>query len=316
MRIVDEAGTRAATPWPDLIDAIGAMLAGGAGRAPDRHVHPIGLPGGADGALLLMPSWVDGDVLGVKTVTYVPTNQGTDVPTVNASYQLFDGTDGRLVAVIDGDELTARRTAAISALAARSLARPDAANLLVMGTGQVAPNAARAYATVRPITRIEVWGRNPDAAARTAAELAAEGLPASPTGDPERSAGEADIVTCATGATAPIVNGAWLRPGTHLDLIGSFQDDMRESDDEAVGQATVFVDSMAGALLAGDLAQPIRDGVLAREAIAGDLRDLVTGAHPGRRDDAERTVFKSAGFALADLAAARLVLASTAPPTA
>ena len=310
LQIVDRVRTREATPWPELIDAIAEILTKHDGQAPDRHVHPVGLPGGTDGALLVMPSWIEGDVIGVKTVTYVPTNRGTDVPTINASFQLFDGHNGRLLAVIDGYELTARRTAAISALAARRLARPDGSRLLVMGTGQVAPNVARAYAASRDLTRIEVWGRDPDAAAATAAELASEGLPAIATDNPERAAAEADIVSCATGATSPIVRGDWLSPGTHLDLIGSFQHDMRESDDDAVVGASVFVDTMAGAVLSGDLAQPLQSGVLNEDDIQADLRDLLTARHTGRRNDAERTVFKSAGFALADLAAARLVTRS------
>ncbi len=121
---------------------------------------------------------------------------------------------------------------------------------------------------------------------------------------------QAHIISCVTGATDPIVHGDWLAPGTHLDLVGGFQPDMRESDDAAISRATLFVDTMAGAMVAGDLAQPLADGIIVESSIASDLAALVTGEHPGRSTDAEITLFKSAGFALADLAAARLALGS------
>ena len=308
MRMLDAAAVRAATPWPELIAAIAAAVAEDSVTAPERHVHPIGLPDGGTGSLLLMPAWVDGEVIGVKTVIYVPSNAGTDVPTVNAAYLAFDGRTGQVAAVLDGDELTARRTAAISALAADHLARADAQHLLVVGSGVLSPNMARAHAAIRPLARIEVWGRRPEAAASVAETLRAEGLPAEASADLDASIRRADIVSCVTGAIEPLVRGELLAPGTHLDLVGSFRPDMRESDDEAATRATIFVDTAAGALMSGDLAQPIADGVITEDSIVADLRALVADEHPGRAAPHEITLFKSAGFAAADLAAARLAL--------
>ena len=308
MRMLDAAAVRAATPWPDLIAAIAAAVAEDAATAPERHVHPVGLPGGGTGSLLLMPAWVDGEVIGVKTVTYVPSNAGTDVPTVNAVYVLFDGRTGEPHAVLDGGELTDRRTAAVSALAGSRLARADAERLLVVGTGRLSPNMARAHAAVRPLSSIEVWGRRPEAAAAVASRLRAEGLPAEASADLDAGVGRAEIVSCVTGATEPLVRGELLAPGTHLDLVGSFRPDMRESDDEAAARATIFVDSVAGALMSGDLAQPIADGVITEDSVVADLQALAAGDHPGRTSPDEITLFKSAGFAAADLAAARLAL--------
>lgn len=308
MRTLDAEAVRAATPWPELIAAIAEALVGDAVTAPERHVHPVGLPDGGTGAFLLMPAWADCELIGVKAVTYFPSNAGTDVPTVNAAYLAFDGRTGRVLAVLDGDELTARRTAAISALAADRLARPDASHLLVVGTGVLAPNMARAHASVRPLDRIEVWGRRPEAAASVAETLRAEGLPAEASDNLDASISRADIVSCVTGATQPLVPGELLAPGAHLDLVGSFTPDMRESDDEAAARATIFVDTAAGALLAGDLAQPLADGVITEASITADLRALVAGEHPGRTTPDEVTLFKSAGFAAADLAAARFAL--------
>ena len=308
MRTLDAAAVRAATPWPELIASIAEALAGDAVTAPQRHVHPVGLPDGGTGALLLMPAWLDTEMIGVKAVTYYPSNAGTEVPTVNAAYLAFDGRTGQVAAVLDGDELTARRTAAISALAADHLARADAQHLLVVGTGVLSPNMARAHAAIRPLDRIEVWGRRPEAATSVAETLRAEGLPAEASDDLDASIRGADIVSCVTGATRPLVRGELLSEGAHLDLVGSFTPDMRESDDEAASRATIFVDTLAGALMAGDLAQPLADGIITEASIIADLQALVAGEHPGRSAPDEITLFKSAGFAAADLAAARLAV--------
>ena len=308
MRTLDAAAVRAATPWPELIAALGAALAEGSVTAPERHVYPVGLPDGGTGSLLLMPAWTEGELIGVKAVTYFPSNSGTPVPTVNAAYLLFDGGNGELRAVLDGGELTDRRTAAVSALAATRLARTDADRLLVVGTGRLSPNMARAHAAVRPLAAVEVWGRRSEAALAVAAQLRAEGLPAEASSDLDASVGRADIVSCVTGATEPLVRGELLAPGTHLDLVGSFRPDMRESDDDAVARATIFVDTVAGASMSGDLAQPLASGVITETSIAADLRALTAGDRPGRTSADEITLFKSAGFAAADLAAARLVL--------
>lgn len=308
MRFLDAAAVRAATPWPELLSAIAEVLAEEHLTSPERHVHPVGLPDGGEGALLLMPAWIDRQLIGVKTVTYFPSNAATAVPTVNAAYLLLDGRTGRLSAVLDGNELTDRRTAAISALAADHLARPGAERLLVVGTGRLSPNAARAHASVRSLISIQIWGRRPAAAAAVAETLQAEGLPAESTTDLEAGIQAADIVSCVTGATSPLVRGELLAPGCHLDLVGSFQPDMRESDDAAAARATIFVDTVAGASLSGDLAQPLAEGLITEASITADLRALATGHHPGRTSATEITLFKSAGFAAADLAAARLAL--------
>ena len=188
------------------------------------------------------------------------------------------------------------------------MARADAQHLLVVGTGVLSPNMARAHAAIRPLDRIEVWGRRPEAATSVAETLRAEGLPAEASDDLDASIRGADIVSCVTGATRPLVRGELLSEGAHLDLVGSFTPDMRESDDEAASRATIFVDTLAGALMAGDLAQPLADGIITEASIIADLQALVAGEHPGRSAPDEITLFKSAGFAAADLAAARLAV--------
>ncbi len=316
MQFLDAEAVSASTPWSALIDSIAEILMVEGANAPPRHVHSFTVPADAghqndsEASLLLMPSWIEGAHIGVKAVTYVPSNAGTDIPTINAAYLLFSATTGQVEAVLDGDELTARRTAAVSALAASSLARTDADRLLVVGTGQLAPNIARAYCSIRSLADIVIWGRNTASAAAVARLLRDEGLPARSATDLDAEVTQANVIACVTGATAPLVKGALLQPGTHLDLIGSFRPDMRESDDEAVTRSTIVVDTRSGALLSGDLAQPLAAGVITPSAIKAELVDLVSGSHPGRISEEEITVFKSAGFALADLAAARLAVGS------
>jgi ornithine cyclodeaminase len=173
---------------------------------------------------------------------------------------------------------------------------------------------ADAWRAVRPIRRVRVWNIRPARAAALAAELSARGFDAAATEDLEDAVREADIVSCATLATEPLVRGAWLRPGMHLDLIGAFKPDMRESDDETVRRARVFIDTEAALAEAGDLIQPINAGVFARDAIAGSLYSLCRGETPGRIAADEITLFKSVGSAIEDLAAAGLVYGDTVKP--
>ncbi len=305
MQSFDAAAIVAATPWTPLMDAIAAGF-GHDGSSPDRHVHDLPPVDGATGNLLLMPSWRAGTAIGVKVVTYLPSNAGRGLPSVHAGYLLFDADTGAVRASLDGDALTTRRTAAISALAARSLARSDARRLVVCGTGQLAPDLARAHAAEREMEHVAIWGRRHDAAIETAAMLTAEGLPAEAVPDLADAVASADIVSCATGATEPFLRGAWLPDGCHVDLVGAFAPAMRESDDDVVRRAEVWVDTIGGARLAGDLAQPIEAGWFGEVDVAGELSDLVDGA-PGRVADDQITMFKSAGFAGADLSAALLV---------
>jgi ornithine cyclodeaminase len=293
----------AALDWPSLVDALRVAFTAGA-TAPVRSSYSV-TPAGD--RLLLMPAW-DGAGLGVKIVTVFPGNRERGLASVGALYVLMDGTTGHPVALIDGEALTLRRTAASSALASTYLSRPDSHTLVVVGTGALAPYMAAAHCAVRPIGRVLVWGRHADRAERAAASLAAQGMPASAILDLDEALAQADIVSCATTAREPIVRGTRVRPGTHVDLVGAFTAEMRESDDDLVARAEVFVDTCAGALKeAGDLVQPIGQGAIAREHVRAELSELAAGTHPGRRTRDEVTLFKSVGTALEDLCAARLV---------
>lgn len=312
MSFLDHKAVEGALEWERLITALGDAFAAGRVVSPSRQTLTIDLPNGEKGYVLLMPAWEPGKSIGVKVVTFFPGNAQRGDTTINAGYLLFDGGNGKFRMAADGDALTARRTAAASALAARFLARDDASQLLVVGTGQLAANVAQAHAVVRDYQNISVWGRNADKSRRLANCLGDMGLQACATEDLEGACRAADVVSCVTASTVPLIHGEWLGEGSHLDLIGAFKADMRESDNLCVTQATVFVDGREGALLSGDLAQPIADGILRQEDILADLRELVTGAHPGRTHQGERTLFKSVGMALEDLVAAGLAATAEA----
>jgi alanine dehydrogenase len=232
---------RALLPWGALIDAVREIFRNGC-EMPVRHHHTIEVPGDADATLLLMPAWLPNAYLGIKVATIFPGNAARGQDSVSASYILMNGRTGETLAIIDGGELTARRTAATSVLAASFLARADATSHLVVGTGRMAANLAAAYASVRQL-RLTVWGRNPDKARSLAGRLSDSGIRAGVATDLATAATEADIITTCTLSVAPLISGAWLRPGAHLDLVGGFRPDMREADDEAVRRASIFVDT-------------------------------------------------------------------------
>jgi alanine dehydrogenase len=304
---IDAAAIHRLLDFPSLIAALRDIFRDGA-EAPPRHHHAIAAREGegTPGTLLLMPAWRAGDALGVKIVTVFPDNNRRALPSVFGTYLLLDAATGRPAAVLDGTALTLRRTAAASALAASYLAREDSAVHLMVGTGALAPHLIAAHRAVRPIRDTLIWGRDPEKSAALAARLAADGMSAIAVSDLAGAAAGADIITCATLSPEPLVSGAWLKPGAHLDLVGAYRPDMRESDDAAVRRARVFIDTEAALHEAGDIAQPLRTGVLARADIAGDLFCLARGSCAGRRDGKEITLFKSVGSALEDLAAARL----------
>lgn len=279
---------------------------------PVRHHHNIARPDCADSTLLLMPAWSDferagtsdGGYVGVKIVTVSPDNNQIGKPAVMGIYLLLNGKTGEPLALIDGQRLTQWRTACASALAARFLAREDSSRLLIVGAGALSGFLARAHSAVRPIKEIRIWNRTPANALKVVDELQREGFDASVSETLDEDIGWADIVSAATISTVPLVKGALLQPGTHVDLVGAFTPTMRESDDEAIMKSRVYVDTRAGATKeAGDIVQAINSGALSPDNIVADLFELARGQKQGRETATEITLFKSVGAALEDLAA-------------
>lgn len=296
-----------------LIDRLERAFASG-GTTPVRQRYDLG-GGGTGKTLLVMPGWRANGGIGIKLVTVFPDNALRSLPAVHASYVLFDANTGEPRAVLDGNELTLRRTGAASALAAKYLARADAQRLLMVGTGELAPHVILSHATVRPIKSVLIWGRRSGKARELAAALQGHAFSVDVCSDLESGVAWADIISCATLSEAPLIEGRWLRPGQHVDLIGAFRPTMREADDEAIRKADLYVDTRAGALVeAGELVQTLAAGVIQPSDIRGELSELARGSVPGRTSADALTLFKSVGTALEDLAAAELAVEALNQP--
>jgi alanine dehydrogenase len=299
------------TPWPALIDALREAFRIPC-EMPQRSNLQIPHKSTIAGAVLIMPSWVQDDVIGLKILNVFPSNASIGKPAIHGVYVLSSATDGEILALFDAKTLTARRTAATSALAAGFLARPDSSRLLLMGTGHLAPFMAAAHCSVRPIRHISVWGRSFEKAAVLARRLSKSlNINSEPVENLESALSAADIVCTATLASQPIVFGAHVKPGTHVDLVGGFTPLMREADDTLLRRARIFVDQRRAALLeAGDITDPVARGIISPDDIVADLTDLCTGRIRASAKENDITLFKSVGLALEDLAAARLAFRS------
>ena len=285
--------------YRDIVEALREGFRAGI-ETPVRHHHDIS----SVSTLLLMPAWSK-EWAGLKTVVFKSDNAAQGLPTIQASYLLMSQKTGETVAMMDGGEITRRRTAAASALAADYLARKDASTMTLVGAGALGPHFVHAHAAVRPIKRVFINSRTQAKAEALAAELAQVGFEAKVVSDLEGAVRQSDIVTCVTTSTAPIVKGQWLKPGTHVDLAGAFKPTMRETDGDVVARASVYVDTHDGALAeAGDLLQARDEGKFDFARVKGDLASLCSGKVKGREQAEEITLFKSAGTAIEDLATA------------
>lgn len=309
---LDAQKVAAALPWPALIDSLSHIFTQPV-HSPVRHHHRIDLPDAPAAMMLLMPAWIEGQYLGVKQVNVFPGNNALGLPALSSNYLLSCGKTGQPLAQLEGNELTARRTAAASALASRYLSRPDASRLLMVGSGRMARYLVPAHCSVRNIKQVTVTDLSLASAQKFAEELRSTGLQADAISldQLEQATANADIISCATLSNEPLIYGDWLQPGVHLDLVGSFTPTMREADDVAVQRCDVFVDTRAGALAeSGDLIIPMSNGSLATSDILAEFTELCAGTHRGRAqlENPHRamTLFKSVGASIEDLAAAIL----------
>ena len=312
VRIINDEAVRKFLPMAECIDAMEKALATlTRGKAVQPLRSLIWQPDRA-GLLGMMPGWLgEPQALGIKVVTIFPGNHGTALDSHQGVVLLFDTTVGRLLAVIDATEITAIRTAAVSAVATRHLAAPDACDLAILGSGTQAQTHLEAMLCVRQITRVRVWSRKPQHAERFAAAESRRWnreVAAAPTA--RDAVRDADIICTTTSASEPVLEGAWIAPGAHVNAVGACLATTRELDTEAVRQARLFVDRRESALNeAGDFLIPRAQGAIDLEHIVGELGDVVTGRVPARVSPDDRTLFKSLGLAIEDLAAAHLVYA-------
>jgi ornithine cyclodeaminase len=297
-----------------LIDALDAAF-----RSP--HVVPgrmhceieAAVPGRRAGTLLLMPAWNVGGSIGIKVATIFPDNALRGLPAVAATYLLLDASTGQPRATLDGTELTLRRTGAASALASRYLSVPAASRLTMVGTGRLAPHLIESHAATRPIREVLIWGRDAGRARALADSMVRPGRAIQATEDLEGAVRWADVVSCATLSRKPLVLGAWLREGQHLDLVGAFTPEMCEADDLALGRSELFVDTRIGAMAeSGEIIGALARGVISERSIRAEFSELPTGRFT-RSSPASVTLFKSVGTALEDLVAAELAIATATP---
>jgi ornithine cyclodeaminase len=308
MRYISAADLDAKLEFAPLVEALRELFRQGVDQARSIHLNQP-LPDGRQNDWLLLPAWQFGRHMGIKLVSVFPGNDRTGLASIQGLYVLFDGRNGLPLAAIDGAAITLWKTAANSALAATYLARAESRTLLMVGAGALAPYLVRAHCAVRPISRILIWNRTPANAERTAASLADRGLAAETAGDLAAAVRQADVVSCATMATQPVIKGAWLRPGVHLDLVGGYRPDMREADDDAVRRARIFIDAwFTAGEHCGDICQPLAAGVIVKDTVT-DTFQLARGERQGRRTDDEITLFKSGGGGHEDLGTAQHILA-------
>jgi len=311
MRYVGQQEVAEALPYGELIESLRQIYQDD-GMSAERELIDLEELGDAEGACMaFMPAWGPGHDLTAKIFTLFHNNREKGIATIHATIFVFDSSNGSLKAIVDGTEVTRRRTACMSALAADYLARQDSSKLLVCGAGALAPHAALALASVRPIDSIEVWARREKAAESVVDFLRSQrgDIDVGVANDLSEACQRADIITCQTSASQPIVFGNWITAGTHLDFVGSHDPNKRECDDNAVRISKIYVDVMETAMReAGDILIPLKGGVISKAQIIGDLSDLTRRNVSGRTCDEEITLFKSTGSSLADLAAAELAL--------
>lgn len=307
MRHIDADTAHRLLDYRGLVEGLRDMYRRGVDLTERKVLHQK-LPDGSQNDWLLLPAWQFGRHQGIKLVSVFPGNEKKGLASILGLYVLFDGETGAPILTIDGAALTLRKTVCNSALAVDYCARRDASRLLVMGAGNLAPHVVAAHASLRPIREVRIWNRTPEKAVALAQRLARPDLVVSATTDLEDAVRWADIVTGVTMTRQPLIKGAWLKPGQHLDLIGAFRTDMREADDEAVKRARLFIDARFSVLdECGDISQPLEAGLIKDQDIT-DLFQLSRGERPGRQSDEEITLFKSGGGGHEDLATAQYLL--------
>ena len=308
MKVYDRENVASSLQYGILIEALRKAFSSEI-TAPERVQHTIKNKNGSDATLLLMPAWKIGEHIGIKIVSVFPENTTKNMNAVHANYFLMNANDGKPVAVMDGTELTLRRTACASALAADYLVNKNVDTLLMIGTGNLAPHMIKAHCVVRNYSRILIWGRNEEKAERLALSLNIKDKEILAKNDIKEALNVADVISCATLTQKPLIMGDWIKPGQHLDLVGAFTPDMAEADSKAIAKSKVVVDTYEGALSeSGELINAIKEGRIKKEHILSDLRELVLEEKNIRKDSNDITLFKSVGTALEDLAAAELVI--------
>jgi ornithine cyclodeaminase/alanine dehydrogenase-like protein (mu-crystallin family) len=296
---------------PDLIGAMERALAEYSAQRVVQPVRTVLEIGSEGGLFAVMPAALDDPpVMGAKLVTVYHGNHDRGLPSHLASIVVLDHATGGLVALMDGRYITEARTAAVSAVSVKLLARPDASSLAIIGSGVQARSHLEAIRHVRALSDVRVWSPTAHHREAFAAEMsAATGLPVRAKASAADAARGADLVVLATASTVPVVENDAIGAGAHICGVGACRPDQREMPTEVIARSRIFVDSRAGALKeAGDILLPIRERAIGEGHIAGELGELALGRVAGRKSDSDVTVFKSLGMAVEDVVTARLVV--------
>ena len=309
MKYLGEEVVKKALNYKVLVDRLRLGFGEGKVITPMRsHFDFKGAEGERDSTLLLMPSWLPGKSVGVKIVTVSPANAALNLPSIHGVYVFFDARTGECKYIFDARAVTVKRTAATSALASSYLSREDSKVLLMIGTGALSPELIKAHASVRPIEKVLVWGRDIEKAKAVCKTVASEKFTCEPVTNLKEACEKADIISCATLSKTPLLLGDFLQAGQHLDLVGAYRPDMREADDGVIRKARIFVDHYAGALKeCGELLIPLTQNIIQRSDVLAELSELCSSKKTGRETKAEITFFKSVGHAMEDLIAAQII---------
>ncbi|MDD5029851.1 MAG: ornithine cyclodeaminase family protein [Rhodoferax sp.] len=311
MQFFDKDAVARRLPYPALIQA----LATGLLEPIESPARSFFNPNHDASSVLIMPAWLPHRLMGTKIVSIWPANNARGKPAVSAVYVVTSCADGSPVAVIDGTELTLRRTAAAAALGAQLLARANSKKLAVLGTGALSLPMVLAHHSVFNLSETIIWGRQLAKAQVVVDQLAQAGITARASTDLPGTLASADVVVAVTTATQPFIQSDWVKPGTHLGLIGAFTPNMAEAEPTLLPKVRLFVDSREAVLQkGGEVLQALRTGLITESDVRGELADLLTTPAPitGRLSAQDITVFKSVGFAALDLIAAQHLLAGQA----
>ena len=306
MKIINRDQLLKELKFPEIIKALAEGFCQDFTVPPRPHFHYENHVDDTQSSLLFMPAWGMEGFMGLKIVTVTPGNHRRNLPTIQGSYLLLDMVTGDVIAQIDATTLTYLRTACTSAVASNFLSRENSSKLLMVGTGGLVPYLISAHASVRPIEKVMIWGRNYEKAAELIKTLNKPAISIYPVRNLNAAIPEADIISTATLSKRPLIKGSCLVPGQHLDLVGSYRADMREADDQTIRKASIFIDTNCGMVESGDLKQPLDAGVIREENIKGDIFNLCRREVSGRRNQSQLTLFKSVGHASQDLIVAVL----------
>lgn len=306
MKHFDMKAIQTALPYPLLVDG----LAQGLQQFAETPARSFFSPNQDASCVMIMPAWRPHQMMGVKLVSVWPENNAKGESAVSAVYVLISCLDGRPLAVLDGTELTLRRTAAAAALAAKRLARDNSETLAVLGTGSLSVPLVQAHTDTMRFKNVLVWGRQFYKAQLVVNQLRELGIEVRAMGDLHKTLAMSDVVAVATTATEPFLKAAWVRPGTHISLVGAFTPQMAEAEPGLISKSQLFADCRASVLeKGGEVFQAIEQGLILDSDIIADLAELTAQSDRSWRHDAQAiTVFKSVGFALLDLIAAELVI--------